>query len=344
MALRGRRLPTRADGLGGPSYGTSDFNRLLHALAILTVAIAATAMGAEPATPAFRPTKEEGYVAFDTGMLQGKVRLDGKHQGISSLVYTPTETELAASVGLLSYYRVFSEGNRYGKAARDWPIETKLLDNGGLQITFSPSEEHPLKMTGTFRWRGPDTLDLETTVTPRVAMPGMEVFLSSYLIHGFEGLVYLKPNRFTKGKAAEFVRADWSELLDGNYLVFPRDANALPMIYDGRWDFPPSPVTWAFTRYLAAPIGIRRHAEAGLTAVFMAPPKDCFAVSVPYNKEPPDNVAGHGSVYLSLFGRDVAAGETVTADCRLIIAKDLSDEEILQRYRAYLAELGVEEE
>ena len=64
-----------------------------------------------------------------------------------------------------------------------------------------------------------------------------------------------------------------------------------PMIYDGRWEFPPSPVTWAFTRYLAAPIGIRRHAEAGLTAVVMSPPDDCFAVAMPYNREPPDGVA-----------------------------------------------------
>jgi hypothetical protein len=108
------------------------------------------------------------------------------------------------------------------------------------------------------------------------------------------------------------------------------------MIYDGRWSFPPSPVTWAFTRYLAAPIGIRRHAQAGLTAVFMAAPEDCFAVSVPYNKEPPDNVAAHGSVYLSLFGDDVAAGQAVTARCRVIIAKDLSDEAILRRYQEYL--------
>ena len=311
-------------------------------LALLTVAIAATAMGAEPAIPAFRPAEEEGYVAFDTGILRGKVRLDGKRQGISSVIYTPTETELVTSVGLLSYYRVFSAGKRYGKAARDWPLVTKLQDDGALQVTFPPAEEHPLEMTGTFRWSAPDTLDLETTLTPQAVMPCMEVFLSSYLVEGFEGLVYLKPNRFAKGKAAEFVRADWSELLDGNYLVFPRDGDALPMIYDGRWEFPPSPVTWAFTRYLAAPIGIRRHAQAGLTVVLMAPPEDCFAVSVPYNKEPPDNVAAHGSVYLSLFGGDVAAGQTVTAHCRLIIAKDLSDEVIVQRYQGYLEERGVE--
>ena len=124
-------------------------------LAVLAVAIAATAMGAEPATSGFRPAEEEGYVAFDTGLLRGKVRLDGKRQGISSMIYTPTETELARSVGLLSYYRVFSAGKRYGDAARDWPLEAKLLEDGPLEVTFRPTEEHPLEITGTFRWRGP---------------------------------------------------------------------------------------------------------------------------------------------------------------------------------------------
>ncbi len=32
MALRGRRSPTSVDGLGGPSYKTSDFNRLRYSL------------------------------------------------------------------------------------------------------------------------------------------------------------------------------------------------------------------------------------------------------------------------------------------------------------------------
>jgi hypothetical protein len=294
---------------------------------------------AEAKAPTFR-AEESGYVAFDTGLLRGRVRVDGKFQGISEAVYTPTGTNLLKSVGLLSYYRVFAAGKRYGHAARDWPLQADVLGDGTLRIVFPPAEEHPLEITGTFRWRSPDTLDLETTVTPQVDMPRMEVFLSSYLADGFEGLAYLKPNRFDKKGAAAFVRADWCELIDGDYLMFPRDRDVLPMIYDGRWEIPPSPVTWAFTRYLEAPIGVRRHAGTGLTAVLMSPPKDCFAVAMPYNKIPPDNVAAHGSVYLSLFGRDVPAGQTASAHCRMIIAKDLSDEAILERYRRYIDERG----
>jgi len=287
---------------------------------------------------AFRPV-EEGYCQFDTGTLRGKVRLDGKSQGVCSLVYVPAAMELAKVPGLFSYYRVFSTGNRYGKAARDWPLTTKVLEDGALEIAFAPAaDEHPLEMKGVMRWAAPDTLDLQTVVTPQVAMPRMEVFLSSYVAKGFDAWVYLKPNRFAKKEPPAMVRADWSELLDGNYVVFPRERESLLMVYDGRWEIPPSPVTWAFTRYLAAPLAVRRHAPSGLCVAWMSPPEDCFAVSTPYNKEPPDGVAGHSSIYLSLFGRDVAAGETVRASCRLIVGKDLTDPQIIERYEQYVAE------
>lgn len=288
---------------------------------------------------AFSPVAD-GYSTFDTGVLRGKMKLDGKYQGIASIVYGPTGMELAKAPGLLSYYRIFSTDTRYGHAARDWPLSTKILDEGALEVHFPPGEDHPLDLTGIFRWAAPDTLDLETIVCPQVPMPNMEVFLSSYVVPGFDALVYVKPNRFTKGKPPSFLRADWNELFDGNYLVFPRDREAMLLVFDRRWEIPPNPVTWAFARYLAEPVALRRHAESGLTVAWMSPPADCFAVMTPYNKQPPDNVAGHSSIYLSFFGKDVAAGQTVRAHCRVVIGKDLGDEAIVDRYQKYLAERG----
>ena len=306
---------------------------------LVLLAVALFAGGAEKPA-AFQPG-EKGYFTFDTGQLRGRMRLDGKSQGLCSVVYTPSGMELAKVPGLLSYYRIFSAGARYGNAARDWPVSGRIVEGGALEIRFPPADDHPLEITGLFRWRSADTLDLETTVKAVADLPRVEVFLSSYFVPGFGALVYVKPNRFSKGKPPSFMPPDWSEMIDGNYLIFPRDREDLLMIYDGRWEFPPSPVTWAFTRYLAAPIAVRRNAEAGLTAVLMSPPDDCFAVGTPYNKKPPDGVAGHDSLYLSLFGRDLPAGQTARAHCRLLIAKDLSDEAILQRYGQYLAERGV---
>jgi len=300
------------------------------------------AVEAESPPFAFQPA-EKGYYRFDTGVLRGKMRLDGTYQGIASLVYVPTGMELLKPPGVLSYYRVLTTNFRYGThghsaAVRDWPVEGRIVDGGALEIRFPPDPDHPMELTGTFRWRSADTLDLETTIKTPAALPRLELFLSSYFVEGFDALAYVKRNRYGGGKPAALLRADWSELLDGNYVMFPRDEDALRMIYDGRWDIPPNPVTWAFLRWLEAPLAVRRNAEAGLTAVFMSPPADCFAISLPYNKQPADGVAGHRAMYLSLFGRDLAAGQTAKARCRVIVAKDLSDEAVLQRYQQYLKE------
>jgi hypothetical protein len=286
---------------------------------------------------AFRPA-EQGFYAFDTGLLRGKVRVDGKSQGISSVKYAPTNAELVKTPGLLSYYRVFSKGVRYGDAARDWPVIAHVVEGGALEIRFPPAKEHPMEIAGTFRWRSADTLDLETTVKAADALSAFEIFLSSYMAKDFDASVYMKRNRYGAGKPEEFLPADWNPLLDGNYMMFARDAASLGILYDGRWEMPPNPVTWAFVRYYAAPIAVRRNAKTGLAVALMARPEDCFAVATPYNKQPPDGVAAHQSLYLSLFGRDLAAGAVSRARCRLIIANNLSDEQIVERYRQFVAE------
>ena len=60
-------------------------------------------------------------------------------------------------------------------------------------------------------------------------------------------------------------------------------------------------------------------------------PGDCFALSTPQSGE------GHYSMYQSLFGRTLAAGDTARAHSRLVAAK-LSDAEIVERYGKFMAE------
>lgn len=303
--------------------------------ALLLGSLPASVRSAEPQL-SFRAASATS-VEFDTGSLRGSIRLDGKSQGISSLVHAASGAELAAKPGLLSFYRIFSAGQRFGHAARDWPVSHRILDTGALLVEFAPAEEYPFQLAACFRWVAADTLDLETTVRAKTVLPGFEVFLSSYLPRGYDGLIYGKPNRYAKQEPPKFIRADWSELTDGNYLIFPRQPSDLLLIYDGRWEIPPNPVTWTFARYFEAPAGIRRSSATGLTVAFFSRPADCFAVAMPYNKEPADGVAGHGSLYFCLFGRDLAAGETATARCRMIVGKDLTDEAVLGRYAEFAA-------
>ena len=307
--------------------------------ALILVLAASRAIAAEPPRLAFKPAEEAGYFHFDTGTVRGKLRLDGKAQGIPELIHVPSGVEVThggGRAGVLSPYRVFSAGTRYTKAARDWPSTAKLLPDGAVEARFPPADDHPLEMTLVYRWTSPDTIDLETVVTPQQDMPRFEVFLSSYFADDFAVSVYVQPNRFAKDAPPCFIPGDHTPLVDGNYLMFPRDRRTVLTIFDGRWDIPPSAVQWSISRWMAAPLAIRRSSSSGITALLMAPPEDCFAVSTPYNQTPPDHVAGHASLYLSLFGGDVAAGQTVRARSRLIIAKDLTDKAAVGRYREYL--------
>lgn len=307
-------------------------------LLTFVVLVAAGALLAGAAPPAgFRESAEKGHYEFDAGALRGKMRLDGKWQGVCSLIHAPTGVELAKAPGFGSYYRVFSANKRYGNAARDWPMTAKIRADGALEIVIAPAEEHPLEIRGVFRCLQADAIDVETTVTPQIDMPRFELFLSNYVAPEFDAAVYVKPNRFSKKEPPCLLRADWNALIDGDYLMFPRDLAAVGMIYDGRWELGVSPVQWAVGRYMAGPLVVRRNAGNGLAVIVMAPPDDCFAVSVPYNKTPPDGVAGHCSIYLSHFGRDLTAGQSVQAKCRIAVRKDASDQEVVDLYQAYCA-------
>ncbi len=299
----------------------------------------ATSAGAAPPDLAFKPAGT-GHYAFDTGALRGKIRTGGGSQGIVELVHVASGVEVAHGGGLpgiFSYYRVFSTDARHGDAARDWPTATRLLPDGALEISFPPAPQHPLEMTAVYRWSRPETLDVQTVVRPQKDMPGFEVFLSSYFSPGFRALVYVKPSMFAGGKP-ELLPADVNPLVDGTYLMFPRDRRAAQMIFDRRWEFPPNPVQWSVTRHLAAPMAVRTDDKSGVSAILMSPPEDCFAIATPYNKTPPDGVAGHQSLYLSLFGREVKAGQTAQADARLVVGRKIADRQAVELYAEYLEE------
>ena len=60
---------------------------------LLLVGLSAAVAAKDPPF-AFQPA-EKGYYSFDTGVLRGKMRLDGTYQGIASMVYVPTGMDRA---------------------------------------------------------------------------------------------------------------------------------------------------------------------------------------------------------------------------------------------------------
>lgn len=287
---------------------------------------AAASAGSESSKLAFRPAGKEEY-QFNTGILRGTLRPGGRSAGLSAVVHVPSGVTLAGSYGILSHYRVFATDARYGHAAWDWPSVSKLLTDGAVEVRWPPAKDHPFQLTAIYRFSGPATLDLETIVKPQQDLPRFEVFLASYFAKGFAAsFVYVGDNPEAGGKPG-FLPAKRSF---GYWQMFPRDQEAVQVIADGRWRHPPNPVKWTIMPSMAAPIGMRRDEKTGLTAVVMARPEDCFAVATPYGAE------GHRSLYLSLFGREVKAGETARARSRLVIAPKLSDQQAIELYQAYL--------
>lgn len=283
----------------------------------MLVWISALGMGAVAGDLRFQ-AGSGGEFAFDTGVLRGKLREGGKSRGLTQVVHVPSDTSMSGTYGLFSHYRVFTTNQRYGGGAWDWPSEAKVREDGAVEVHWPAAEGRPFDMWAVYRWTAPETLDLETRVKAHAGLPGFESFLASY---------FTAP--FTSSRVSAKTGLLAAEQGEGVWQMFPRDEAALALIRDGRWKIPPNPVDWVLRPMLAEPLALRRDAKSGVTAVLMAPERDCFAVATPHQTE------GHYSLYLSLFGRTLQAGETASARARLVVMASPGETEIQKRYEAY---------
>lgn len=277
--------------------------------------------GAEEPRPAvgavhrFLPRADGGF-SFDTGILRGVLRTQGKSVGLQEVTYLPSRQRLDRSMGLLGHYRVFSRGKRYGTGAWDWPSTAQSRDDGAVIVSWPAAADRPFELQATYRWRNPVTLEVETLVHAKADLPAFECFLASYFApHFSQASVAVKSESGTNGPV-EWKRADRSE---GEWQVYPRDPSVVPIILDGRWMIAPNPVSWIVRSNFAIPVARRRSPNSGLSALLMAPPTECFAILTPHETEE------HHSTYLSLFGVDLKEGTTARARARLAVAIAKSD-------------------
>lgn len=279
---------------------------------------------------AFTANPDGGY-EFDTCILHGRLRGSGKDLGLTSAVHLPTDTKLSGEYGILSYYRVFTTNERYGHAAWEWPSSSEILPDGAVQVTWSGADGRPFEMFAVYRFRDSSTLDVETIVKAGKDLSKFEVFLASYFHETLPiPQVYVAACPETEGNPA-FLTAKKSF---GNWQMFPRNDDVVPTIHDGRWQIQPNPVDWKIMPQMAKPIALRRGSKTAPTAILMAPPDDCFAISTPNEGE------GHYSIYFSLFGRDIKAGQTARARLRLVVTSAATDLQILDLYQQYLKDIA----
>jgi hypothetical protein len=268
----------------------------------------------------------DGSFRFDTGQLRGVLRAGGKSLGLTEVTHLPTGRRMDRSNGLLSHYRVFTQGVRYGAGAWDWPSEAQMLEDGAVEVAWPAAAGRPFAMEATYRWLNASMIEVETRVQPQEPLSGFEVFLANYFDAGFtNAAAYVQPEM--TGAAGPHWLAALPE--KGDWLMFPRDAKVVPLIQDGRWLLEPHPVNWRILPLLAQPLAIRRAPGADLTCILMASAADCFALAMPHQLE------SHYSTYLSLFGRNLRPGERARARVRLVIGQGLTPEHAVKLHRDY---------
>ncbi len=300
--------------------------KLMAGLALSAALLTATAAVAGDARLSFAPSGKE--FTFDTGVLRGKLRPLGKSLGLASVVHIPSGVMLDRGDnghGLFSHYRVFTTGQRYGHGAWDWPSTARLRDDGAVEVSFVSDTNRPFDFRALYRWSAPDALDLDTIVTAKQDLRGFESFLASYFAERFTNALACVKEPPNQSGQPKFMAAEKSF---GVWQMFPRDAAAVGIVNDGRWGIEPNPVDWVTMPALAKPIAVRRDPTSGVSVALMARTEDCFAVMMPFQTE------GHYSLYLSLFGRDLKAGETATARTRLLVVAPFSEERILEGWKA----------
>ena len=135
------------------------------------------------------------------------------------------------------------------------PRESKLLDDGAVEVTWHTGKDRPFVLVAVYRFSGDSTLDVETIVRARDDLSNFEVFMASYFARSFPTpCVYAAPNPAAKG-SSPFVRAVKSS---GDWQMFPGNEKVVGVIQDGRWLKEPNPVNWAIMPGMRAPIGLRR--------------------------------------------------------------------------------------
>jgi hypothetical protein len=243
------------------------------------------------------------------------------------VIYTADGSAITTGEGLFNHYRVFTHGKRYGYGARRWPSAAELHTDGSVEVLWPAVPDRPFDLRATYSWTAPNAVDLVTVVHAETKLEAFEVFLASYFGPVFTDSRVWASRDPRGGLKAGFVSAD-REL--GEWLAFPRDERAAEVIGDGRWALEPHPLEWTLMPNFARPLATRRDPRSGIVVIVMTQRDDCFGVFTPYGEEK------HISNYMSLFGRDIEAGEIASARSRLVVLSDPTEAEILEIADAFL--------
>ena len=246
--------------------------------------------------------------------------------------------------GMMNLYRVYSATETLG-SLRDDPAEVEELPDGA-KLTWPASEKRPAKISATWRISGPAQIDLTIEAEPEKDLKNFEILIANYVdVHMAKGIYRANeghpiPTELQSPK--DPVAADL-------YPFFPltaRDRQA--QAQSGRIHS-----SWKWKSRVAAANAALPIAFAGdgrMQIVLLGDPNSTSALCVtpkPEGNAPPEewnSVEQHSALYLSLFCRNLKAGERHRAHARLVFLtkSENAAQSHQELYRDFLADISQE--
>ncbi len=293
----------------------------------------------------WHPEKKE--LKFSLEHISGILNCDiqkgpGKSHHFSNVTHKPTgmkispDGERMAGAGMLNFFRVLIEGGYLTELRVEEPLLEPTED--GITFTWMPTIRRQAKVKVKFTFRQPNIIDMDMWVETLTNYPGFEILLSAYMAPGFESGVYVAKEEFGPIEGEQIRLVD-QPMIHGIWPFFPRDEAGANLLTDGRHQKGRWFWKMAIGRRYAMPLAF--FSKNGVDAILMGRPEDVYAVGATYKGDAEnDNVAGHRSLYLSLFGEDFKAGEGRHTQMRMIIDDFGSDaEKHKELFRSFLKDM-----
>lgn len=293
----------------------------------------------------WNPEKKELEFSLEriSGILNCDINMEhGKSHHFSNVIHKPSGLKISpdgdsmAGTGMLNFFRVLIEGGYLTELRVEEPLLEPTED--GIIFTWMPTIRRQAKVKVKFTFRQPNIIDMDMWVETLTNYPGFEILLSAYMAPGFESGVYVAKEEFGAIESEQIRLVD-QPMIHGIWPFFPRDEAGANLLTDGRHQKGRWFWRMAIGRRYAMPLAF--FSKNKVDAILMGRPEDIYAVGATYKGDAEnDGVAGHRSLYLSLFGENLKAGEGRHTQMRMIIDDFASDaEKHKELYRSFLKDM-----
>ncbi len=294
----------------------------------ITAIITTTARGQETVTW----DNEHRSMEFNLSNLSGVMDLSPENpkystHHFSNVRHKPSNTLVSPDegtmrhVGMLNFFRVLIRGGYLTELRAEKPEVRPEKD--GVTLTYLPTVRRQAKVIIRFTFREPNIIDMDLSVEALANYPGFEILLSSYQAEGFVSGAYVAKKEFEPSEP-EQIRIPDQPMIHGVWPFFPRDEAGANLLTDGRHQKGRWYWRMAIGRRYGFPMAF--FSKGDVDVLLMGRPEDVYAVGATYEGDAKtDNLAAHRSLYLSLLGEDLAAGETRRTQMRMIIDEFGSD-------------------